>query len=884
LTTGGGVKCWGDNHYGQLGDGTTTERLAAVAVTGLGSGVLSVTTGWYHSCALTSGGGVKCWGANFTGQLGNGSGAQSPLPLDVTGLASGVLAISAGQDHTCALTAAGGVKCWGHNGNGQLGDNTTTNRTTPVDVNGFASGAMAVAAGGAHTCALTTGGGAKCWGDNAYGQLGDGTTDDALTPVDVTGLGSGMASIAAGRRHSCARTGGGGVKCWGYNLNGQLGDGSTTSPRTTPVGVNGLETGVNDVAAGLSHTCALTTGGGMKCWGNNYDGQLGDGTTAQRNAPVDVSGLATGVATMATGANHSCAVLVGGDVRCWGWNDYGQVGDGTVTRRWTAVDVTGLASGVAAIATGGFHSCALTSGGGVKCWGSNEFGQLGDGTTTQRLTPVNVSGLGSGVVAITAGGYHSCALTSGGGMKCWGTNSSGQLGDDTMTTHVTPNDVPTLTSGVDEIAAGYRTTCVVTTGGGAKCWGNNANGQVGDGSTTIRLSPVDVSGLTSGVSQVAASQYHTCVRTSGGGAKCWGYNGNGQLGDGTTTQHPTPVDVSGLTSGVAAIATGLQHSCARTSGGGAKCWGTNSVGQLGDGTTTTRATAVDVTGLTSGVAALTAGSAGYHTCALTTGGGAKCWGSNGAGQLGDGTVIQRYTAVDVAGLASGVDELAAGQNHTCALTSAGGVKCWGDNRNGQVGDGTSGVRTVPVAVLTAEALPPVLLGASSRKAHGAAGTFDLPLNLTSTNPTTEPRSGGAGGNHTIVFTFDKPVTAGNASVTAGPGTAGAATFVGSEMRVPLSGVTNQQYVTVAVSDVVAADGGTGGTGSVRIGFLLGDVSQNRVVTVSDLAQVNAQIAQVVTSSNYLKDVNASGTLTVADKGIANTQITKALPDPSLPAP
>jgi hypothetical protein len=172
-----------------------------------------------------------------------------------------------------------------------------------------------------------------------------------------------------------------------------------------------------------------------------------------------------------------------------------------------------------------------------------------------------------------------------------------------------------------------------------------------------------------------------------------------------------------------------------------------------------------------------------------------------------------------------------------------------------------------------------LVGASSRKVHGSAGTFDLQLNPALTNPTTEPRSGGAGGNHTIVFVFDQPVTEGNASVTAGPGTAGTPTFSGNEMRVPLTGVTNQQYVTVSVSDVAAADGGTGGSGSVRVGFLLGDVSQNRVVTVSDLAQVNAQIAQVVTAANHLKDVNASGTLTVADKGIANTQITKALPAP-----
>jgi hypothetical protein len=202
---------------------------------------------------------------------------------------------------------------------------------------------------------------------------------------------------------------------------------------------------------------------------------------------------------------------------------------------------------------------------------------------------------------------------------------------------------------------------------------------------------------------------------------------------------------------------------------------------------------------------------------------------------------------------------------------------WRYTKNGSVSSGSDAAWID--SVVLPPAVAPMLTGVVSRKVHGATGTFDLPLNLVSTNPTTEPRSGGAGGNHTIVFVFDKPVTAGNASVIAGVGTAGTPNFSGTAMIVPLSGATNQQYVTVSVSDVVSADGGAGGSGSVRVGFLLGDVSQNRVVTVSDLAQVNAQIAQVVTPSNYLKDVNASGTLTVADKGIANTQITKALPAP-----
>jgi alpha-tubulin suppressor-like RCC1 family protein len=259
------VKCWGDNYYGQLGNGTTTDSLTPRDVTGLTTGVRAVEAGDYHTCAVTTAGGVKCWGLNLHGQLGNGTTTGSLTPVDVTGLTTGVSAVVATFYSTCAVTIAGGVKCWGLNNYGQLGNGTTTSSSTPVDVTGL-NGVSAVSADGWHACAVASGGGVKCWGYNNYGQLGNGTTTNSLTPVAVTGLASGVSAVAAGRGHTCALTSGGGVKCWGDNFSGQLGNGTTTSS-STPVDVTGLTTGVSAVSAGYEYTCAVASGGGVKCWG-----------------------------------------------------------------------------------------------------------------------------------------------------------------------------------------------------------------------------------------------------------------------------------------------------------------------------------------------------------------------------------------------------------------------------------------------------------------------------------------------------------------------------------------------------------------------------------------------------------------------------------------
>jgi alpha-tubulin suppressor-like RCC1 family protein len=696
---GGGAQCWGDNFDGQLGDGSFLDKVTPVPDAGLQSGVTAIAGGSYHTCAIVNGG-VKCWGFNGDGELGNGSLASSGVPVAVQGLASGVIAIAAGAYHTCAVISGGAVRCWGWNSDGQLGNNTTnaTNTNPPVSVIGIASGATALAGGDAHTCALVSGN-VKCWGNNAWGQLDDGSLTTRYAPVGAAGL-TGIVAISAGRAHNCAIQNDGGVRCWGRNDHGQLGNGSYVPTGTNlPVTPTGLASAATSIAAGGSFTCTVISGA-AKCWGSNYYGELGDGTLSERQVPAAVSGLGSGVGAIVAARFSACAQLPASHLtQCWGDNIDGEVaqGSGDLVVRAVPVTVTSLASGATALAgnSQGEHSCAIV-GGAARCWGDNDYGELGDGTFVPRPTPVTVTGLTSGVSAIGIGNIHTCAVVNG-AAKCWGSNDHGQLGIGSSgglsTTPVTP-----IASGVSAIAAGAWHTCAIV-GTGVKCWGYNGDGQLGNGSTAQSNTPATVGGLVATPVALSAGAWHTCAVLANGKVQCWGYNSNGQLGNNSTvaTGAGAPVVVSNIASGATAIAAGAYHSCAIVSAG-ARCWGYGQDGELGNNQLADSHVPVAVSGLAASVTSIAAGS--WHSCAIANGA-VSCWGASFSGQLGNGDRELRQTPVPVSGLAANATALTAGDFHSCAIVG-GAVKCWGGNYFGQLGDGRKVYFTAPQTAVASD--------------------------------------------------------------------------------------------------------------------------------------------------------------------------------------
>jgi alpha-tubulin suppressor-like RCC1 family protein len=694
LTTDGAAYCWGNTGLA-LGHGSPNGSTVPVPVSG-GLRFTTISAGSLHTCGVTPEGTAYCWGAG--GVIGDGTQNQRSTPTPVAG---GLMfaSVSAGGSHSCGITRSGAAYCWGGASNGRLGDGTTSGtRLTPVSVlGGHTFTSIAVSrdnvSGQGHSCGVTTAGEVYCWGNNTNRQLG-GTfpvfPQESATPLRVP-VSQAFRSVVAGTLHTCALTTTGQAYCWGYAVAyGKAG--GLTAPGDVGDGMS-----FSLLAAGTYHTCGVTTDATVWCFGVNSWNELGNGTSrtdgALPSGPFEVSGGAT-FATVAVGRDFSCGVTTAGNALCWGRSSGGELGDGSRGRRASPVPVLGGVQ-FTTLSSGGEHNCGATPTGTVYCWGTNGHlsGRLGDGTQLNRHAPQLVAGNLS-FASVQAGLYpqgeqlrngFSCGLTTSGDTYCWGGNLSQQLGVPGAN-RITPrqvNGVPAFA----QLALGAQHTCARTSAGQTYCWGGNFYGMLGRGTvgSSNQVIPAPITG-TLEFTTIASGAYHSCGLTETGAAHCWGRNNRGQLGDGTSgTDRGSPVPVSGGLSFVSLVG-GAEHTCGLTSTGAAYCWGYNPWGQLGNASVARFTSALTPVPVDGGHSFASLGAGDSHSCGVTTAGSAYCWGWNQSNQLGDGTnESSRGSPALVAGGLTFVS-IGGGRDHSCGLTTSGAAWCWGWTYQGRVGD------------------------------------------------------------------------------------------------------------------------------------------------------------------------------------------------------
>lgn len=709
LLLDGTVRCWGADDFGQLGDDATlAAKSTSVAVSGI-AGATDVAAHSEHACAVLTGGAVRCWGRNDFGQIGDGSQTHRATPVAVVGLPAAV-AVTTSSSHSCAILAEANrrIVCWGANDFGQLGDDSEVAlRTTAGSPSMYSvydglnevRDARAVVSSHKSSCALLGSGRVQCWGSNQNGELGQATSASfSRLSVVVDGLNdaTSIAGSSSSGRTFCVTRAGSSPECWGLGTAYRRGDGLSTAG-SNAVPVRGAVVGVpNAESIGLSHGAgfAILPNGGVRSWGQNYGGVVGDGAsiatdvsaTAARALAGPMSSVYDAVA-ITTGTASACTLRRDGRVQCWGYGAHGRLGNGSTTNRTSAQDVLGITNATA-LDSHAYGACTLLATGKVMCWGLNYFNMISGSTavTTNVSSPQEIVGLPSDVVQVDTGSYHVCARTAGGDVWCWGRNDRGQVGNGTTkpTTGVdvdgmtksymgvaTPTKVglPAGRTAVD-LALSALASCVLLDDGAVYCFGANdgANRRLGvvngsgvaitttDVLTASRVGSLPLSGEVVTEIDGGAGGSVFCARFASKKMACWGYGwalgrGSVALFNSPNADYVLDAETSMPLERVVSVAVGATSSCVSLEDGTVRCWGLNDTGQLGDGTTTNRGSATRVVSVEGAVQASTMATSGYcapFACALLADHSVRCWGRNRFGELGTGYTTLQGAATSTA--------------------------------------------------------------------------------------------------------------------------------------------------------------------------------------------------------------------------------------------
>lgn len=759
----------------------TPANAGTTAATPLNKGFTMVATGNNFSCGISKANSLAyCWGKGQYGRLGTGNNNDAALPTPVS--TAGVLAgktikfIDAGYNMACVIASDDQVYCWGGNGSGELGNNTTTDSNIPVAVvtTGVLSGKTVkqLTVGHLHPCVIASDNLAYCWGNNQGGQLGNNSTTASSVPVAVN-----TAGVLAGKTilkiasanfgnvllqyHSstCAIANDNKAYCWGRNSNGQLGNNSTTQSNV-PVAVNtaGVLAGrtVTDISLGWYNTCAIADGLAF-CWGLNTNGALGDASTTQRTTPVAVNtaGVLSGktLTTITSGGyNNSCVLDTAGQAYCWGTNTFGELGNsGTGNSNVpVAVTMSGWLNGktISQITTNGdgtsgqlaAHTCVVTTDFKGYCWGLNVNSQLGtkqiaSGTGMQSTVAVPIY-VENAPFSDTPWRTYANADSATPGAPIGATGAVGYIGTGAFRVRMGIRG----TEMIYAITSGHDFSCGLASDGMAYCWGDNTNGQLGDGTNQASSVPVPVntSGVLSGktIKAISAGDTSACAIASDNLAYCWGLGTNGQLGNnGTASSNvPVAVDTTGVlaTRTITSLSVGGSTVCAIANNNLGYCWGLGTSGQLGNAgnASSSVAVAVSTAGVLNAKTLKAIDVGGTHVCAIASDNLGYCWGEGTSGQLGNAgnaasNVAVAVTVTGTAMAGTTLKSISSGGTHTCVIASNSLGYCWGLGTSGQLGNNGSATSNVAVAVNTAGVLSGKTLKViSSGDAHSCTEASD----------------------------------------------------------------------------------------------------------------------------------------------------------------
>jgi alpha-tubulin suppressor-like RCC1 family protein len=697
----GRVFGWGGNSSGQIGDNSALCRITPVSVAGATKTFCKISAGEQHSLAIDKNGKAWAWGSAQNFALGNSNqftARSTPIAVGIT--TQTFCKISAGYRFSLAIDKNGRAWGWGTNSNGQLGDGTATNKSIPESVAGGVKTFCEISAGLVHSAALDKNGRAWCWGYNVYGTLGDNSITDRCTPVSVAGTVKTFCQISAGKAYATlAIDKNGRAWGWGYNDAGQIGNTTVFSVRT-PVSVQGAVKTFCKISVGAQHTAAIDKNGRAWTWGVNTHGSLGDGTTTARTTPVSVAGAVKTFCEISAGGQNTLyhfTLAIDKNGAAWGWGSiFGAfLGDGSASRRTTPMSVRGNTRTFCKIFLAANHTISIDKGGRLWAWGNNDYSQLGDTTTTSRATPISVRGAVKTFCQIATGDFRTLAIDRTGRVWGWGNGYAGAIGTGNTFNYNTPVSIAGTVKTFCQISSGQYNSLAIDKNGRAWAWGDNGFGQLGDNSITQRCTPVSVAGAAKTFCKIDGGNNHVLAIDRTGRVWAWGANNFGQLGNNAFVSQRTPVSILGATKTFCHISGGVSHSLGIDKNGRAWAWGQGANGGLGNNSTANVCTPVSVLG---GVKTFCKISGGQNfSVAIDKNGRVWAWGANSSGQLGDDTLLSKNTPVSVRGAVKTFCEIMTGTAHVIAIDKNGRAWAWGSDSSGQLGQNTMN-RLTPVRI------------------------------------------------------------------------------------------------------------------------------------------------------------------------------------------